>query len=47
MDDDKPEAEEPLRRATDLFTSLGYRPALAATEALLGESGVFSRLEAG
>jgi class 3 adenylate cyclase/tetratricopeptide (TPR) repeat protein len=43
----KPEAEEPLRRATDLFTSLGYRPALAATEALLGESGVFSRLEAG
>jgi class 3 adenylate cyclase/tetratricopeptide (TPR) repeat protein len=32
----KPEAEEPLRQARDLFASMGYRPALAETEALLG-----------
>jgi class 3 adenylate cyclase/tetratricopeptide (TPR) repeat protein len=34
----KPEAEEPLREARDLFASMGYKPALAETEALLGES---------
>ena len=30
-----PGAEEPLGQARDLFTSLGYAPALAATEVLL------------
>ena len=30
-----PGAEEPLRQARELFTSLGYAPALAATELLL------------
>jgi class 3 adenylate cyclase/tetratricopeptide (TPR) repeat protein len=34
----KPEAKAPLRAARDLFTSMDYRPALAETEALLGES---------
>jgi class 3 adenylate cyclase len=34
----RPEAEEALRGARDLFTSLGYEPALAETRALLGES---------
>ena len=30
-----PDAEAPLREASQLFTSMGYRPALAETEALL------------
>jgi hypothetical protein len=34
----KPEAEEPLREARELFASTGYKPALAETEALLGGS---------
>ena len=34
----KPEAAEPLREARALFASMGYEPALAKTEALLGES---------
>jgi class 3 adenylate cyclase len=34
----KPEAAEPLREAQGLFASIGYKPALAETEALLGES---------
>jgi tetratricopeptide (TPR) repeat protein len=34
----KPEAQEPLRKARELFASMGYKPALAETEALLGES---------
>jgi len=34
----KPDAEAPLREARELFASMGYRPALAETEALLGES---------
>ena len=33
----KPEAEQPLRDARDLFASMGYKPALAETEALLGQ----------
>jgi hypothetical protein len=33
----KPEAEQPLREARELFASMGYEPALAETEALLGE----------
>jgi hypothetical protein len=32
------EAEKPLREADDPFASMGYAPALAETEALLGES---------
>ena len=32
-------AEAPLVEARDLFASMGYKPALAETEALLGESG--------
>jgi class 3 adenylate cyclase/tetratricopeptide (TPR) repeat protein len=32
----KPEAEEPLRDARELFASMGYKPALAETDALLG-----------
>ena len=32
----QPEAQEPLREARELFASMGYRPALAETEALLG-----------
>jgi tetratricopeptide (TPR) repeat protein len=35
---DKPEAEESLRQAKELFTALGYEPAVAETEALLGGS---------
>jgi class 3 adenylate cyclase/tetratricopeptide (TPR) repeat protein len=34
----KPDAEAPLREARDLFTTLAYQPALAETQALLGES---------
>ncbi len=34
----KPEAESPLREARELFASMGYQPALAETDALLGES---------
>jgi class 3 adenylate cyclase/tetratricopeptide (TPR) repeat protein len=34
----KPEATEPLRKACELFESMGYTPALAETKALLGES---------
>jgi class 3 adenylate cyclase/tetratricopeptide (TPR) repeat protein len=34
----KPEAQTPLREARELFASMGYQPALAETEALLGES---------
>jgi hypothetical protein len=34
----KPEAEQPLREARELFASMGYQPALAETEALLGKS---------
>ena len=34
----KPEAEEPLHEARDLFAGMGYKPALAETEALLGQS---------
>jgi class 3 adenylate cyclase/tetratricopeptide (TPR) repeat protein len=33
-----PEAEQPLREARELFASMSYKPALAETEALLGES---------
>ena len=32
----EPEAEQPLREARELFASMGYGPALAETEALLG-----------
>jgi hypothetical protein len=32
----RPEAEEPLRDARELFASMGYKPALAETDALLG-----------
>ena len=31
----KPDAEEPLREAKKLFTSMGYKPALAEADALL------------
>ena len=31
-----PRRSEPLREARELFASMGYRPALAETEALLG-----------
>ena len=34
----QPGAEEPLREAKELFTSMGYKPALAETVALLAES---------
>ena len=34
----QPEAEQPLREARELFASMGYKPALAETEALLDES---------
>jgi tetratricopeptide (TPR) repeat protein len=34
----RPEAEEPLREAKELFTSMGYKPALAETDALLAET---------
>ena len=32
------EAEAPLREARELFATMGYKPALAETEALIGES---------
>jgi class 3 adenylate cyclase/tetratricopeptide (TPR) repeat protein len=32
------EADEPLREAKELFSSMGYKPALAETEALLAET---------
>jgi hypothetical protein len=31
-------AEQPLRRAAELFSSMGYRPALAETEALIAHT---------
>ena len=34
----RPGAEEPLREARDLFASMGYKPALAETEALLEQT---------
>lgn len=34
----KPGAEEPLREAKELFASMGYKPALWDTEALLAET---------
>ncbi len=34
----KPDAQDPLRQARELFAAIGYRPALAETDALLGES---------
>jgi tetratricopeptide (TPR) repeat protein len=34
----QPEAQEPLREARELFSSMGYKPALAETEALLAET---------
>jgi class 3 adenylate cyclase len=34
----KPDAAAPLREARELFASMGYRPALAETQWLLGES---------
>jgi hypothetical protein len=33
-----PGAEQPLRQAAELFSSMGYRPALAETEALLEQT---------
>lgn len=33
-----PEAEQPLRQARELFASMGYKPALAETEALLQQA---------
>jgi tetratricopeptide (TPR) repeat protein len=35
---DEPGALEPLREARELFASMGYQPALAETDALLGQS---------
>jgi len=35
---DKIEAEAPLREARELFASMGYKPALLETEALLGSA---------
>jgi hypothetical protein len=43
----KPEAEEPLREAKELFASMGYGPALAETEALLAETAPPSSLSCG
>jgi len=34
----RPGAEEPLREARDLFAAMGYKPALAETEALLEQT---------
>jgi class 3 adenylate cyclase/tetratricopeptide (TPR) repeat protein len=34
----RPEADAPLREARDLFASMGYKPALAETEALLEQA---------
>jgi class 3 adenylate cyclase/tetratricopeptide (TPR) repeat protein len=38
----KPEAEPPLHEARDLFASMGYKPALAETEALLEQAAAAS-----
>ena len=32
------EADQPLREARELFTSVGYKPALAEAKALLGDN---------
>ena len=40
---DNREAEEPLRLAKELFTSMGYKPALAEVDALLAESEAAAR----
>jgi class 3 adenylate cyclase len=37
-----PAAEQPLRDAADLFSSMGYRPALAETEALLEQTNALA-----
>ena len=34
----RPGAEQPLREARDLFAAMGYKPALAETEALLEQT---------
>ena len=34
----KPAAEAPLREACELFSTMGYKPALAKTKALLAEN---------
>ena len=34
----KPQAAAPLREARELFAAMGYKPALAETEALLGQA---------
>lgn len=34
------EAERPLRQARDLFAAMGYKPALAETDALLEQTPV-------
>ena len=34
----KPAAEQPLRQAAELFGSMGYRPALSETNALLEQT---------
>jgi hypothetical protein len=34
----EPAAEQPLRQAAELFGSMGYRPALAETNALLEQT---------
>ena len=36
----RPEAKEPLREARELFSSMGYRPALGEAEALLDQTSV-------
>jgi hypothetical protein len=33
-----PAAEQPLRQAAELFSSMGYRPALSETEKLLEQT---------
>ena len=33
-----PAAGEPLRQAAEMFSSMGYRPALAETEALISQT---------
>ena len=35
----RPGAEQPLLEARELFATMGYKPALAETAALLGETG--------
>ena len=37
-----PAAEQPLRRAAELFSSMGYRPALAETETLLDRTSALA-----